>query len=559
VRIVECVPNISEGRDRAVIDAVSGVIHQVDGCELLDVDPGAATNRTVITFVGSPETVVEGAFQIIKKAHELIDMRGHQGEHPRFGATDVCPFVPVSGVSMEDCAELARQLGRRVGEELDVPVYLYENAASRDDRRNLSVVRSGEYEGLAEKLKDPHWKPDFGPAELRPKFGAVAVGAREFLVAYNVNLNTRDKKLPHEIALRVREQGRAKRDENWEIVRGPDGKPVKEPGRFKHVKGIGWYIDEFKTAQVSMNLTNFRETPVHAVFDACCEEAQDLGTRVTGSEIVGLVPLDSMLAAGRHYLQKQNKSAGVPESEIVETAIRSMGLRDVAPFDPQEKIIEYRLRKHTGLRTMTIMDFADELSSESPAPGGGSVAALCGSMGASLAAMVPNLSVLWREPRDKRDALSAIAEEAQALKDWFLVAIDADTDAFTRVIEANRMPATTAAEKKAKEAALRTANRGATQVPLDVLERCLPVFDLAAQAAEKGNPNSLSDAGVAGLCAMAGAEAAYYNVLINLNGIEGDDEWVAETRARANKALGSAEQKAGELRALVHDRLESGS
>lgn len=556
MRVVECVPNISEGRDRAVIDAIAGVIHQVEGCELLDVDPGAATNRTVITFVGSPEAVVEGAFALISKAAELIDMRHHQGEHPRFGATDVCPFVPVSGVTMDECAELARQLGAKVGEELGVPVYLYEHAASSPERRNLSVVRSGEYEGLEKKLADPRWKPDFGPAAFKPKFGAMAIGAREFLVAYNVNVNTRDKRLPHEIALRVREQGRAKRDADWEIVRDAQGKPVQEPGRLKHVKGIGWYIDEFDTAQVSMNLTNFHETPVHTVFDACCEEAEALGVRVTGSEIVGLVPLEAMVEAGRHYLRKMNKSAGVPESELIETAIRSMGLRDVTTFDPQEKIIEYRLRKETGLRTLSLRGFADELSSESPAPGGGSVAALCGALAASLAAMVPNLSVLWRDPQPARDAMSAIAEEAQRHKDWFLLAIDADTDAFTKVIEANRMSTGTEAEKRAKAQALRDANRGATLVPLDVLERTLPVFGLAQEAAEKGNPNSLSDAGVAGLCAMAGAEAAYYNVLINLNGMEGDEEWASGIRDRANAALAEAERLAAQLRTLVRRRLE---
>ncbi|HKK71927.1 MAG TPA: glutamate formimidoyltransferase [Candidatus Krumholzibacteria bacterium] len=555
MRVVECVPNISEGRDRAVIDAVAGVIHQVEGCELLDVDPGAATNRTVITFVGTPETVVEGAFQLVKKAQELIDMRHHSGEHPRFGATDVCPFVPVSGVDMDDCVELAHRLGQRLGEELGISGYFYENAARTPERQNLSVVRSGEYEALEKKLSDPKWKPDFGPATFDPKFGVVAVGAREFLIAYNVNVNTADKRLPHEIALRVREQGRAKRDENWQIVRDENGKPLKVPGRLKNVKGIGWTIEEFGTAQVSMNLTNFRETPVHVVFDACEEEARDLGVRVTGSEIVGLVPLQAMLDAGRHYLQKMNKSAGVPEKDLVDTAIRSLGLRDVTDFDPQEKIIEYRLRREEGLRTLSIRDFADELSSESPAPGGGSVAALCGSMAAALAAMVPNLSVIWRDPAEARDTMSAIAEEAQQHKDWFVRAIDADTDAFTRVIEANRLPAGTPEEKAAKERALREANRGATLVPLDVLERTLPVFDLARQAAEKGNPNSLSDAGVAGLCALAGAEAAFYNVLINLNGIEGDDAWVSETRERADAALGTAEEKASSLRTLVRERL----
>lgn len=557
MRIVECVPNISEGRDRSIIDAVAGVIDQVDGCELLDVDPGAATNRTVITFVGSPEAAVEGAFQLIAKAKELIDMSRHSGEHPRFGATDVCPFVPVGGVSMEDCAELARKLGERVGRELDYPVYLYEYAASTDERRNLSVVRSGEYEGLAEKLKDPRWKPDFGPAEFRPRTGAIAIGARKFLLAYNVNINSSDKRLAHEIALRVREAGRAKRDDDWQIVRHRDGKPVKVPGRLKNVKGIGWFIDEYGVAQISMNLTDHHETPLHVVFDTICQEADDLGLRVTGSELVGLLPLDAMIMAGKHYLKRMNKSAGVPEREIVETAIRSLGLRDVASFDPDEKIIEYRLsRGERGLRHMTLLDFNDELSRESPAPGGGSVAALCGALAASLAAMVPNLSVLWRSSRGERDFMSSLAEEAQEHKDWFGRAIDADTEAFTRVIEANRMPAETEEEKAARREALREANRGATLVPLDVLERTLLVFEIARMAAEKGNPNSLSDAGVAAVCALAAAEGAYYNVLINLNGLEGDEAWGAETRERALAALRAAEEKAAAIQKLVRGRLE---
>jgi len=555
MRVVECVPNISEGRDRAVIDAVAGVLHQVEGCELLDVDPGAATNRTVITFVGSPEAVVEGAFQVIAKSKELIDMRRHEGEHPRFGATDVCPFVPVSGVSMEDCAELARQLGERVGRELDVPVYLYEYAASRPERRNLANVRAGEYEGLEKKLADPEWEPDFGPAEFRPGFGAVAVSARKFLLAYNVNVNTPDKRLAHEIALRVREAGRAKRDDNWEIVRHPDGKPVKEPGRLKHVKGIGWFIDEYGVAQISMNLTDHHETPLHVVFDTICEEAETLGLRVTGSELVGLVPLDAMLMAGRHYLERMNKSAGVSEAEMVDIAVRSLGLRDVAPFDPAEKIVEYRLRSTEGLRFLRIVDFLDETASESPAPGGGSVAALCGALGASLAAMVPNLSILWRSPQAFRDEMSSIAERAQEQKAWFAHAIDADTEAFNRVIAANRLPAGTDAEKAAKAEALRDANRGATLVPLDVLRHTLEVFDLAEGSVAEGNPNSISDAGVAAVCALAAAHGAFYNVLINLNGITGDDAWVADTRQEAEGILERAEVRAGEVRAAVMAKL----
>jgi glutamate formiminotransferase/formiminotetrahydrofolate cyclodeaminase len=555
MRIVECVPNISEGRDRAVIDAVAHTVDQVEGCQLLDVDPGAATNRTVITFVGPPETIVEAAFLLLQKARELIDMRHHHGEHPRFGATDVCPFVPVSGVTMEDCAELARQLGERVGRELDYPVYLYEHAAATPERRNLAHVRQGEYEGLAKRLDDERWRPDFGPAEFRPRTGATAIGAREFLIAYNVNVNTRDKRLPHQIALAVREMGRAKRDENWEIVRDEQGRAIREPGRLKHVKGIGWYIDEFKTAQVSINLTNFHETPLHLLFDTCCEEAEKLGLRVTGSEIVGLVPLKALTEAGRHYQRRMNKSAGVAEEELVDIAIKTLGLNDVVPFDPQEKIIEYRLRDRGGLRAMKITDFVDVLSSEEPAPGGGSVAALCGALAGGLAAMVPNLSVVWRSPRDYRDAMSTTAERAQELKDWFLVAIDADTAAFNKILDAGRMPTGTAEEKAAQKAALREANRGATLVPLEVLENCVEIFALAEQSVAQGNPNALSDAGVAGLCAMAGAEAAYYNVLINLNSMQGDEEWAAQTRKRADQALAEAEKQARELKGAVRKAL----
>ncbi len=557
MRIVECVPNISEGRDRAIIDAVAHTVDQVEGCELLDIDPGAATNRTVITFVGPPEKVVDAAFLLLAKAQELIDMSQHHGEHPRFGATDVCPFVPVSDVTMEECADLARQLGERVGRELDYPVYLYEHAARSEERRNLAVVRQGEYEALAQRLEDPKWAPDFGPAEFRPRTGATAIGAREFLVAYNVNVNTRDKRIPHQIALAVREMGRAKRDENWEIVRDEKGRPVKQPGRLKNVKGIGWYIDEFKTAQVSMNLTNFHETPLHTVFYTCCEEAEKLGLRVTGSEIVGLVPLKALTEAGRHYQKKMNKSAGVPEEELVDIAVKTLGLNDVVPFDPQEKVIEYRLRRSEGLRTMKITDFADLLSSEEPAPGGGSVAALCGALAGGLAAMVPNLSVVWRSPRDYRDEMSAVAEKAQSLKDWFLLAIDADTDAFQKIIDANRMPSSTDEERAARTESLRLANRGATLVPLSVLEKCVEVFDLAEVSLAKGNPNALSDAGVAGLCAMAGAEAAYYNVLINLNSMADDAQWCEETRNRAQRALQDAETKAAALQQKVRARLES--
>ncbi len=555
--IVECVPNFSEGRDLAVIDQITAAIDGVDGCQVLDVDPGAATNRTVVTVVGEPEAVLEGAFRGIAKAAELIDMSKHHGEHPRMGATDVCPFVPVADITMDECVELARRLGKRVGEELSIPVYLYEHAATRPERVNLADVRSGEYEGLPEKLKKPEWKPDFGPAVFNPRTGATAISAREFLLAYNVNLNTQDKKKASDIALDIREQGRAKRDANGRIVRDENGKAIKVPGRFKNVKGVGWYIDEYKLAQISMNLTNYKVSSLHEVFDACCEEAQKRGLRVTGSEIVGLVPLEPMLMAGRHYLRKQGKSAGLPEPEVIEVAIRSLGLHDVARFDPQEKIIEYRLAKgKKGLGDLTLTGFGHELSSESPAPGGGSVAALCGSLAAGLTAMVANLTVGRKGQEDDWDAMNEVAVQAQPHKDWLMRAVDADTEAFNAVIAARRLPKKTDQEKAAREEAMKEANRQATLVPLEVLERNLPVLELTEQVARRGNPNSLSDAGVAALCSMTCAEGAYYNVLINLAGLDDDAEWAGQIRKRAEKALEEVMERGRAIQQEVRQRLE---
>jgi glutamate formiminotransferase/formiminotetrahydrofolate cyclodeaminase len=541
----------------AVINQITDAIGQVDGCEVLDVDPGAATNRTVVTVVGEPDAVVKGAFQGIKKAAELIDMSKHSGEHPRFGATDVCPFVPVSDITMEECAELARRLGKRVGEELGIPVYLYENAASRPERVNLADVRSGEYEGLSEKLRKPEWKPDFGAAEFNARSGATAISAREFLMAYNINLNTQDRKKATDIAMDLREQGRAKRDAEGKIVRDADGKAIKVPGRFKHVKGVGWFIDEYKIAQISMNLTNYKVSSLHDVFDAACEGAEKRGLRVTGSELVGLLPLEPMLDAGRHYLRKQGKSAGIPEREVVDCAIRSMGMNEVAPFDPDEKIIEYRLAKgKTGLRALSLKGFCDELSSESPAPGGGSVAALCGSLGAGLTAMVANLTVSRKGQEDVWDEMNDVAVAAQSHKDWLMLAVDADTEAFNAVIAARRLPRRSDQEIAARNEAIRMANRGATLVPLEVLERNLPVLDLCAEVVSKGNPNSLSDGGVAALCCMTCAEGAYYNVLINLAGLEGDAEWAGKTKARAVEALSAVMKRAQAIQQDVRGRLE---
>jgi glutamate formiminotransferase/formiminotetrahydrofolate cyclodeaminase len=558
--IVECVPNFSEGRNTAAVDQITRAIKGIEGAVLLDVDPGQATNRTVVTFVGTPEAVLEAAFQAIKTASEVLDMQHHEGAHARMGATDVCPFVPVSDITMEECAELARRLGKRVGEELGIPVYLYEHAASRPERQNLAEVRKGEYEGLLQKLEDPEWKPDFGPTAFNAKSGATAIGAREFLIAYNVNLNTRDRRLAMDIALDVREAGRAKRDKNGEIVRDSNGVAIKVPGRLTGVKGVGWFIEEYDRAQVSMNLVDYTATGVHVAFDAIEEEAQKRGLRATGSELVGLIPRKAMLDAGRHYLRKQGKSTGIPERQIVETAIQSLCLNEITPFDPDEKIIEYRLARDTRDRLLVSRStaaFVDELSTDSPAPGGGSVAALCGSLAAGLASMVANLTVGRKGQEDVWEEMTRLAEDAQAEKDAYLRAVDEDTDAFVAVMNAMRMKAKTEEEKLAKTEALRSANRGAINIPLSVLERTLSTLNLAREVAEKGNPNSLSDAGVAGLAALTCAEGAYYNVLINLNTMDKDD-WNKQTGAKANELVTKARTVARALAEQVERKLTSG-
>ncbi len=533
MKLVECVPNFSEGRDPEKIKAITREIEAVPGVSLLDVDPGASTNRTVVTFVGPPEAVAEAAFRAIARAAEVIDMRTHAGAHPRLGATDVCPFVPVSGVTMEDCVRLAREVGRRVGEELGIPIYLYEAAARRSERRNLATVRSGEYEGLAEKLKDPRWAPDFGPAAFQAKAGATIIGAREFLIAYNFNLNTRDRKLAHEIALSLRESGRARRDKDGNVVKDAKGNTVKVPGKFKEVKSVGWYVEDYGLAQISVNFTNYKTTPIHVVFDEASRLAAKLGLRLTGSELVGLIPKEALLMAGRFYLEKQGKSPGVPETELIRMAVRSLGLSDVVPFAPEKKIIEYRVREASpALVDLTLRGFADELSMDSPAPGGGSVAALCGALAAGLAAMVANLTVGKKGYEEAGAAMIETACRAQALKDALLEAVDRDTEAFNKVMEAFRMPKTTPEQAEAKERAVEAANKDATLVPLEVLERSVEAVRLARTAAAKGNRNSLSDAGVAGLAAQAAGDGAWYNVLINLQGIR-DAAFAARVRRQA--------------------------
>lgn len=555
-RIVECVPNFSEGRDRARIDAIVTAMGAVSGVTVLDVDPGADTHRTVVTLVGDPDAVVEAAYRGIAEAARRIDMAVHKGAHPRMGATDVCPFVPVSGVTMEDCAALARRLGRRVGDELGIPVYLYGRAASTPSRASLADVRAGEYEGLAARAGKPEWKPDFGPFDFPPRTGATAIGAREFLIAYNVNLDTRSKALAHDLALEIREAGRRKRDASGKAVKDERGEFVMVPGRFKECRAVGWTLPEHGLAQVSINLTDYRVTSLHDVFDALSEEAARRGLRVTGSEIVGLVPMEAIRRAGRHYLRRQGATSGVPERELVHAAMRSLGLSDLFPFDPHEKILEWKLRRKGGLADLTVAGFADELSSDSPAPGGGSVAALMGSMAAALASMVAALTAGRKGHEAAWERMKDLGDEAQALKDAFTADIDRDTDAFRAMQAASRLPRTTPAETAARGAALRDATRVAIEVPLGVLERSVRAAELAAAVAADGNPNSRSDAGVAALAARACAEGAYYNVLINLGGTDVDAAWAEDVRRRAATALGRTTGIADAAARSVREALE---
>ncbi len=529
MKIVECVPNISEGRRPEIYNEVAEAAASVAGVELLDVDPGIETNRTVITFVGEPDAVIEGAFHLVVAARRLIDMRDHHGAHGRMGAVDVCPFVPVAGVTMDDCVEFANRLGKRVGEELSLPVFLYEFAATRPERRSLADIRKGEYEALPTKLEDPDFAPDFGPADFVPEFGAMVIGARKFLVAYNVNLNVTDKRWANRVAFDVREKGR--------MVAGPDGKEVQQPGMLKAVRGMGWYIPEYGCAQVSMNLIDLDVTPVHAAFEACAESARQRGLRVTGSELVGLIPRASILEAGRYYLERMTRSRGVPESDIVHAAAISLGLNEVSKFDPKEKIIEDILAPERPLASMTLQEFADETSRDSAAPGGGSVAALAGSLGAALAAMVANLAHPKSAFAKVQDELEEVAIQGQALKQKMLDAIDADTWSFQALMAANKVSG------PEKEQAVREATLGAARVPLEVAETCPEIVGLCARAKELGMKASASDAGVGAGMARAAALGAAMNVRINLQNMSDDpdakamldraDEAVRKTRERA--------------------------
>jgi len=522
-QLIECVPNFSEGVDLNVIKQITDVIETVEGVKLLNVDPGKATNRTVVTFVGNPKAVIEAAFLAIKKAGELIDMAKHKGEHPRMGATDVCPLIPISNISMQETAEYAKQLAKRVGEELKIPAYLYEEAQTDKKRSNLSVIRNGEYEGFFKKIKLPAWKPDFGPAEYDAKRGATVIGARDFLVAYNVNLNTTSTRRANSIAFDVREAGRVMREGNpitGKIVNDADGKPKFISGSLKSVKAIGWYIEEYGIAQISMNLTNINITPVHIAFDEVCKKANERGIRVTGSELVGLVPLKSMLDAGKYFLEKQQRSIGVSDKELIKIAVKSMGLDELGPFKPEGRIIEYLLRKpeDSKLIGMDLVAFADETASESPAPGGGSISAYVGSLGISLATMVANLSSHKKGWDDRWEEFSKWAQKGQNFKDQLLNLVDADTAAFNKIMAAFGLPKSTEEEKKIRTQTIQEATRYAIEVPYKVMELSFESLEVIQAMAEHGNPNSVTDAGVGALCARTAVMGAFMNVRINATG-----------------------------------------
>lgn len=555
-RIVECVPNFSEGRDKHVIAQITEAIEAAGGVKLLDVDPGEATNRTVVTFVGSPEAVVEAAFQGVKRAAELIDMRKHKGAHPRMGATDVLPLIPIAGITLEECAALSRQLAERIADELRIPTYCYEAAAFTPERRNLAVCRAGEYEALPEKLAHKESAPDFGARpydEGVARTGATTVGARDFLIAVNFNLNTTSTRRANAIAFDVREKGRPVREGNpitGKIVKDAEGNPVMQPGTLKATKAIGWFIEEYGIAQVSMNITNISTTPLHVAFDEVCRKADARGVRVTGTEIVGLVPKRALVEAGKYFLRKQHRSVGISEQEIVRIAIKSMGLDDLKPFHPEEKVIEYLLEadeRRKRLVDMTCTGFAEETASESPAPGGGSISAYMGALGAALGTMVANLSSHKAGWDDRWEEFSDWAERGQALLTELLHLVDEDTDAFNRIMNVFAMPKSTDEEKAARSAALQEATLYATQVPLRTMRTAVRIFDVVRAMAAEGNPNSVSDAGVGALAARSAVLGARLNVKINAAGLK--------DRAAADALVAEAEQLAAEAERLEKEVL----
>lgn len=562
-KIIECVPNFSEGRDMSVIKQITDQVESVDGVKLLNVDPGDATNRTVVTFVGEPEAVIEAAFRAIKKAGEVIDMSKHHGEHPRIGATDVCPLIPIAGVTMEECAEYARTLAKRVGEEAGIPVYCYEAAAFKPNRKNLAVCRVGEYEGIAKKLQDPEWKPDFGPSQYSDSIartGISVIGARDFLVAINFNLNTTSTRRANAIAYDVREKGRKKREGGTltgKVMLDENGKEIWTPGTLKGCKAIGWFIKEYGIAQVSMNVTDINTTPVHKAFDEVVAKAAARGIRVTGSELVGLVPKKVLIDAGKHYLVKQQRSLGIAEDEIIKIAVKSLGLDDLKPFNPKEKVIEYLMQEGgaSKLIDMTCRDFALETASESPAPGGGSISAYAGALGASLGTMVANLSAHKPGWDDRWEYFSQWAEKGQAIINELLFLVDEDTAAFNKIMDAFGLPKSSDAEKAARTRAIQEATVYATQVPLKTMKAAFAAYDLIEEMARKGNPNSVSDAGVGALCIRTAVYGAYLNVKINAAGIK-DREQAGHILAEAKDIFDRSGKKESEILQIVTDIID---
>ncbi|WP_167615023.1 glutamate formimidoyltransferase [Maribellus sediminis] len=562
-KIIECVPNFSEGRDMSIIKEITNAIESVAEISLLDVDPGKATNRTVVTFVGEPDDVIEAAFRGMQKAAELIDMSQHHGEHPRFGATDVCPLVPVANVTMEEAVEYARKLAKRVGEELEIPVFCYEFAAFNEKRRSLANCRSGEYEALKERISSDEWKPDFGPATWNEKIagsGATAIGARNFLIAYNINLNTTSTRRANAIAFDVREAGRVKREGNpvtGKIVNDENGEPVRIPGTLKKTRAIGWYIEEYGVAQISMNLTDITVTPVHVAFDEVVDKAGERGIRVTGSELVGLIPLQAMLDAGKYFLKKQERSTGISDEEIIKIAVKSLGLDELYPFDPKKKIIEYVIEDKSAkkLIDMTLTRFKDETASESPAPGGGSISAYVGALGAALGSMVANLSAHKRGWDARWEEFSDWAEKGKTYHSALLNCVDEDTDAFNKIMAAFGLPKSSEQEIAERKQAIHDATKNAIEVPLKVMQLAHDSLEVMAAMADFGNPNSVSDAGVGALCARTAVEGAYLNVKINAAGF-GDKAFLETAIQKAEDLLNSAREKENWILKTVHEKIE---
>lgn len=559
-QLIECVPNFSEGCDMSIIKEITDQIESIEGVKLLNVDPGKATNRTVVTFVGEPQPVIDAAFLAIQKASELIDMSKHSGEHPRMGATDVCPLVPIANIEMDEVVKYAHKLGERVGKELGIPGYFYEYAASSEERRNLAFVRSGEYEALKDKLVKPEWKPDFGPAEFikAKNTGATAISARDFLIAYNVNLNTTSTRRANAIAYDIREKGRIKREGevlSGAIIKDADGNTLWTPGSLKHVKAIGWYIEEYGITQVTMNLTNIKETPFHIAFDETAKKAEARGVRVTGSELVGLIPKNAMLEAGKYFLRKQQRSTGIHESEIIKIAIKSLGLDELSPFNPEERIIEYMLEgEDKKLIDLNLTEFADETASESPAPGGGSISAYVGSLGISLATMVANLSAHKRGWDERWEEFSDWADQGQILKDELLFLVDEDTNSFNKIMEAMRLPKGSETEIKARKEAMDAATKYAILTPFRVMETSLKSMDIIQKMAEIGNPNSVTDAGVGALCARTAVIGAFLNVKINCKDFD-DNEFVTDILAKGEAIVAKAMAKESEILKITNEKI----